>query len=88
MRELYRLVSFRAGEQTDWGKVRALFLPQAVVVPGLAREGFDYRLRIVDEAGLLVGATLISGFILPTSVFMFSTNAFRISPCRFSSCFS
>lgn len=32
VREIYRLVSFRAGEQTDWARVRNLFLPQAVVV--------------------------------------------------------
>jgi hypothetical protein len=32
VRELYRIVSFRPGETTDWAKVRALFLPQAVVV--------------------------------------------------------
>jgi len=31
VRELYRTVSFRAGERTDWAKVRNLFLPQAVV---------------------------------------------------------
>ena len=31
VRELYRLVSFRAGERTDWAKVRSLFLPQAVI---------------------------------------------------------
>jgi hypothetical protein len=32
VRVLYRLVSFSAGEPTDWTKVRALFLPEAVVV--------------------------------------------------------
>jgi len=32
VRELYRLVSFRPGEATDWARVRALFLPEAVVV--------------------------------------------------------
>jgi hypothetical protein len=32
VRQLYRLVSFRPGEATDWAKVRALFLPEAVVV--------------------------------------------------------
>jgi hypothetical protein len=32
VRALYRLVSFRAGETTDWARVRALFLPEAVVV--------------------------------------------------------
>jgi hypothetical protein len=32
VREIYRLVSFRPGQQTDWAKVRSLFLPQAVVV--------------------------------------------------------
>lgn len=32
VRALYRLVSFAAGETTDWARVRALFLPQAVVV--------------------------------------------------------
>jgi hypothetical protein len=31
VREIYRLVSFRPGESTDWAKVRNLFLPQAVV---------------------------------------------------------
>jgi len=32
VRELYRIVSFRPGETTDWSKVRALFLPEAMVV--------------------------------------------------------
>ena len=32
VRALYRLVSFVPGETTDWAKVRALFLPEAVVV--------------------------------------------------------
>jgi hypothetical protein len=32
VRALYRLVSFGPGEVTDWAKVRALFLPEAVVV--------------------------------------------------------
>jgi hypothetical protein len=32
VRALYRLVSFGPGETTDWAKVRALFLPEAVVV--------------------------------------------------------
>jgi hypothetical protein len=32
VRNLYRLVSFRPGQTTDWAKVRALFLPEAVVV--------------------------------------------------------
>ncbi len=31
VREIYRLVSFAPGQSTDWAKVRALFLPQAVV---------------------------------------------------------
>ncbi len=32
VRSVYRLVSFGPGERTDWAPVRALFLPQAVVV--------------------------------------------------------
>ena len=32
VRALYRLVSFGPGETTDWAKVRALFLTEAVVV--------------------------------------------------------
>lgn len=32
VREIYRLVSFGPGQQTDWAKVRNLFLPEAVVV--------------------------------------------------------
>jgi hypothetical protein len=32
VRALYRVVSFRAGETTDWAQVRALFLPEAVIV--------------------------------------------------------
>jgi len=31
VRELYRLVSFAPGATTDWGKVRSLFLPEAVI---------------------------------------------------------
>jgi hypothetical protein len=32
VRALYRLVSFGPGETTDWARIRALFLPEAVVV--------------------------------------------------------
>ncbi len=32
IREIYRLVSFSPGQQTDWSRVRNLFLPEAVVV--------------------------------------------------------
>ena len=36
--ELYRSVSFEAGQSPDWQKVRAMFIPEAVVVLRTARD--------------------------------------------------
>jgi hypothetical protein len=36
--EIYDLVSFAAGERPDWDKVRALFIPEAVIVLRTSRE--------------------------------------------------
>ena len=36
--EIYNLVSFEAGARPDWDKVRALFIPEAVVVLRTSRE--------------------------------------------------
>lgn len=56
--EIYDLVSFRAGARPDWDKVRALFIPEAVVVLRTSRdsttvfsvEGFiDDFVRFVEQ---------------------------------------
>jgi hypothetical protein len=36
--EIYDLVSFEAGQQPDWDKVRALFIPEAVIVLRTSRD--------------------------------------------------
>ncbi|MGD8866276.1 MAG: nuclear transport factor 2 family protein [Gemmatimonadales bacterium] len=38
VRQIYDLVSFEAGARPDWDKVRALFIPQAVVVLRTSRD--------------------------------------------------
>ncbi len=40
-RELYRIVSVKPGETTDWEAARALFIPQAVLVLRVTKETTD-----------------------------------------------
>jgi hypothetical protein len=41
VRELYRLVCIEPGQTTDWDQVRALFIPQAVIVLRVSRDATD-----------------------------------------------
>ncbi|MDH4036492.1 MAG: hypothetical protein OEX18_01055 [Candidatus Krumholzibacteria bacterium] len=41
VRELYRLVCVEPGQTTDWDQVRALFIPQAVIVLRVSRDASD-----------------------------------------------
>jgi len=56
--EIYDLVSFEAGERPDWDRVRALFIPEAVIVLRTSRdattvfsvEGFvDDFVRFIEQ---------------------------------------